>query len=214
MFINEVCHIVGLSKKSIRYYEEHGLLSPSRNIDNDYRIYSGEDIIKLKKIKFLRELGVTIKELEQLNARTLTLQECMSERVRKIVNEEENYQKIKNICLEIATSNEEFENFNISNYYETVNILNKEGFTMHKPTTSKAKKIIGATISSLIFAILILFIPIMITYFQFTELDAIPWFIYYFIMIIFLFPISGIIYNLITRIKEVIGGEEDEASKY
>ena len=28
MFINEVCHIVGLSRKSIRYYEENGLLSP------------------------------------------------------------------------------------------------------------------------------------------------------------------------------------------
>lgn len=79
MFINEVEHIVGLSKKSIRYYEENGLLNPSRNKENDYRIYSDEDVKKLKVIKFLRELGVSIKELQDLNNKNITLQECMKE---------------------------------------------------------------------------------------------------------------------------------------
>ena len=51
MFINEVEHLVGLSKKSIRYYEENGLLNPSRNKENDYRIYQEEDIRKLEEWK-------------------------------------------------------------------------------------------------------------------------------------------------------------------
>ncbi|MDE6142002.1 MAG: MerR family transcriptional regulator, partial [Bacilli bacterium] len=59
MFINEVCHAVGLTKKSIRFYEENGLLTPKRDNSNDYRIYSQSDIEKLKKIKFLRELNVS-----------------------------------------------------------------------------------------------------------------------------------------------------------
>ena len=41
-----------------------------------------------------------------------------------------------------------------------------------------------------------------------------PWILYIFIMVIFIFPIVGIVYNLIVRIKEINGGEEDEASKY
>ena len=84
MFINEVCHIVGLSRKSIRYYEENGLLSPKRNTENDYRMYTEEDIRKLKIIKFLRELDVPIRELKMLNEGTLTLQECMESRIYKI----------------------------------------------------------------------------------------------------------------------------------
>ena len=38
--------------------------------------------------------------------------------------------------------------------------------------------------------------------------------VFIFIMVIFIFPIVGIVYNLIVRIKEINGGEEDEASKY
>ncbi len=68
MLINEVEHIVGLSKKSIRYYEENGLLTPKRNQENDYRIYDEKDIQKLKIIKFLRKLNVPIRELKQLES--------------------------------------------------------------------------------------------------------------------------------------------------
>lgn len=214
MFINEVEHIVGLSKKSIRYYEENGLLNPSRNKDNDYRVYSNEDIEKLKVIKFLRELGVSIKELQDLNNKKITLQECMKDQLKKINSEEEKYQKIKSICLELSESNESFDNINISEYFKEINILNKEGFTMRNTKTSKTKKIIGAIISSIIFGTLILSVPIMITYFQFTEAEKLPWLIYYIIIAFFAFPTIGIICNLITRIIEINGGEEDEASKY
>ena len=67
MLINEATHKVGLSKKSIRYYEENGLLNPKRSKSNDYRIYDESDIKKLKIIKFLRELDVPIRELKMLN---------------------------------------------------------------------------------------------------------------------------------------------------
>ena len=49
MLVSDVESITGLSKKSIRYYEEVGLVHPTRNTENDYRIYSLEDIEKLKK---------------------------------------------------------------------------------------------------------------------------------------------------------------------
>lgn len=214
MFINEVEHIVGLSKKSIRYYEENGLLNPSRNKDNDYRVYSNEDIEKLKVIKFLRELGVSIKELQDLNNKKITLQECMKDQLKKINTEEEKYHKIKSICLELSESNESFDNINISEYFKEINILNKEGFTMRNTKTSKTKKIIGAVTSSIIFGALILFVPVMITYFEFTEEVGMPIPVYLFIMALFAFPTIGIIYNLVTRIIEINGGEEDEASKY
>ena len=49
MLINEVESVVGLSKKSIRYYEQVGLFTPQRTNNNDYRNYTEEDIKTLKK---------------------------------------------------------------------------------------------------------------------------------------------------------------------
>ena len=214
MFINEVCHIVGLSRKSIRYYEENGLLSPKRNTENDYRMYTEEDIRKLKIIKFLRELDVPIRELKMLNEGTLTLQECMESRIYKIKEQEEKYLKVKEMCMEIEESNDTFSNIDITQYFQSMNTLNKEGFTMRDVRTSKRKKITGAVLSSLIFGSFFIFLVSIITYFQVTEADKIPWLVYAFLMFLFGFPIVGIIVNLVNRIKEIHGGEEDEASKY
>ena len=73
MLVSDVESITGLSKKSIRYYEEVGLVHPTRNTENDYRIYSLEDIEKLKRIKFLRELNVSIHDMQLLDSGNLTL---------------------------------------------------------------------------------------------------------------------------------------------
>lgn len=214
MFINEVEHIVGLSKKSIRYYEENGLLSPKRNKDNDYRIYTEEDIAKLKIIKFLRELNVPIRDLKLLSTGELTLEECMKDRIHKIEEQEKTYAKVKNMCTEISKSKNTFQNIDITKYFEKINTLNKEGFTMRNLKTNKSKKIRGAILSSLIFGSFFILLTGGISYFQFTETDKIPWLFYIILIIILGFPLIGIIYNLIIRIKEINGGEEDEASKY
>ncbi len=214
MFINEVKHIVGLSKKSIRYYEENGLLTPKRNRQNDYRIYDENDIKKLKLIKFLRELDVPIRDLKLLQERKITLRDCMEERIKKITEQEQNYQKIKNMCIDISNSNTSFEEIDIENYFKTMNVLNKEGFTMRNLKSNKSKKISGALISSFIFGSFFLFLISVVSYFQFTESDKIPWLIYVFLIFLFSFPLVGIIINLVARIKEINGGEEDEASKY
>ena len=54
MRINKVEELVGITKKNIRFYEEQGLLSPARNLENGYRDYSEEDVETLHKIKLLR----------------------------------------------------------------------------------------------------------------------------------------------------------------
>ena len=126
MLINEVETVVGLSKKSIRYYEQVGLFTPKRTNNNDYRNYTEEDIKILKKIKFLRELDVSINELKKLTNKELSLKECMQDRITKLETYEKNYQKIKHMCNEISNTNIEYEKLNIDKYYEHLNILNKE----------------------------------------------------------------------------------------
>ena len=85
---------------------------------------------------------------------------------------------------------------------------------MRNVHTKKSKKIRGAIVSSLVFSSFFLFLVGIISYFQFTEMDRIPWIIYIFLILLFLFRVVGIVYNLVIRIREIQGGEEDEASKY
>lgn len=214
MLINEVESKVGLSKKSIRYYEEFNLLTPRRNQDNKYRVYTNEDIEKLKKIKFLRELDISIRDLKLLNEDKLSLEDCLKNKLSSINNQITKYKEVCEMCNEIISKKESFDSLEITNYFQKMNTLNKEGFTMRDIKTNKRKKIVGACLSSSFFIIFFGFIIGIISYFQLTQDNKIPWIVYAFIIFLLATPLIGIIINLISRIKEILGGEEDEASKY
>lgn len=214
MQIHEVETKVGLTKKSIRYYEEEGLLNPKRNSLNDYRDYTEEDINTLKLIKFLRNLNVSVNDIKKLKNKELSLEDCMKDRISKIDYEEHNLEKIKNMCLEIIMSKDSFENIDITKYSLAMNILNKEGFTMRDVSKKHMHKILGAVLSSISFSAIFIFLICIISYFNFTENEGMPFLVYLFVIFILGFPVLGIIVNLLKRIKEIRGGEEDEASKY
>ena len=214
MLINEVENIVGLSKKSIRFYEDNHLLNPKRK-DNDYRYYDEEDIKKLKIIKFLRELDVPIKELRELNEGKLSLKDCLNNRIQKIDSLKLNFDKVKEMCQEIIKDDVTYENLNIEKYFKEINILNKkERFTMNRELPSKGKRIGGAILASLIFSGIFIFLIGLICYFQITEVEKCTWPLFWFLMLILGLPVGAVLINLIKRIKEILGGEEDEASKY
>lgn len=214
MLINEVCFKVGMTRKTIRYYESEGLIRPIRNQNNDYREYTEEDLNKLKLIKFLRELNVPIIEVKKLFNKELSLKECLNNRISSIERELNDFEKIKELCLEVIDESDDLFNIDLNKYYERMNILNKKGVTMREPKKNNKSKILGAVLSSAIFSLIFIAIGATITYFQFTEAEKAPWIIYGIIMFLFIIPVLGIVYNLIIRIKEIKKGEEDEASKY
>jgi len=64
--IGQLAHKVGLTSKTIRYYESVQLLKPPKRADNKYRLYSQEDIIRLSLIKQGRTLGLSLGEVKGL----------------------------------------------------------------------------------------------------------------------------------------------------
>ncbi len=76
------------------------------------------------------------------------------------------------------------------------------------------KKILGAVLSSLVYTFFIVMYLTLIIYFQITETDKIPAFIFVLLVIVLSVPIIGIIINLIMRINEIKSGEEEKSSKY
>jgi DNA-binding transcriptional MerR regulator len=67
MRIHEVAAEVRLTPRSVRYYEELGLLKPAARSDGDYRLYDETDVERLRFIKALRDdAGFSLAEIAQL----------------------------------------------------------------------------------------------------------------------------------------------------
>ena len=65
--IQEVAAEVGLTARSIRYYEEIGLLAPVARSEGDYRLYDADDLERLRFIKGLRDdAGFSLAEIGQM----------------------------------------------------------------------------------------------------------------------------------------------------
>lgn len=62
MNIGEAARQSGLPPKTIRYYEETGLIRPAARAGNGYRDYSDADVHKMKFVRHARELGFSVEE--------------------------------------------------------------------------------------------------------------------------------------------------------
>ncbi len=64
--IGEISRMVELSQRTIRYYEEIGLLHSVRRIENGKRVYTDNDVRRLKFISRLKVLGLSLAEMVEL----------------------------------------------------------------------------------------------------------------------------------------------------
>jgi DNA-binding transcriptional MerR regulator len=64
--IGELSRMVNLSQRTIRYYEEIGLLQSVRRIENGKRVYTDDDVRRLKFINKLKVLGLSLAEMAAL----------------------------------------------------------------------------------------------------------------------------------------------------
>lgn len=69
--IDEVAKQSGLTKRTIRYYEEIGLLPSPQRSEGNMRLYTQEDVDLLKKILSAKEvLGFSLQEFPALHVRS------------------------------------------------------------------------------------------------------------------------------------------------
>ena len=64
--IGELSKSLGVTTRTIRYYEEISLLNPPKRLNGGVRVYSAEDVTRLKFILRLKDLGISLKEMQEL----------------------------------------------------------------------------------------------------------------------------------------------------
>jgi DNA-binding transcriptional MerR regulator len=66
--IGEIAKKLDMSQRTIRYYEEIGLLNSIKRVEAGRRVYTEMDLRRLKLIKRLKIMGMTLSEMQELEA--------------------------------------------------------------------------------------------------------------------------------------------------
>ncbi|GAA5228465.1 MerR family transcriptional regulator [Paeniglutamicibacter antarcticus] len=66
MHIGDLAEATGLSQRTIRHYDEVGLLPASTRSDGGFRIYTESDLKRMLVIRSMKPLGFTLEEMSEL----------------------------------------------------------------------------------------------------------------------------------------------------
>ncbi|MCL9682647.1 MerR family transcriptional regulator [Legionella maioricensis] len=64
--VKQLANISGVSSRTLRYYDEIGLLKPAYYGDNQYRYYEKEQLLILQQILFFREIGCPLNDIQRI----------------------------------------------------------------------------------------------------------------------------------------------------
>ncbi|MDF2847527.1 MAG: MerR family transcriptional regulator [Oerskovia sp.] len=67
--IQEIARLAGTTSRTLRHYDDVGLLAPSRVGHNGYRYYDGPSLVRLQRILLLRDLGVGLPAVAEILGR-------------------------------------------------------------------------------------------------------------------------------------------------
>lgn len=95
----------GLTKKAIKYYESEGLICPAKNVDNNYREYTEEDLIKLNLIGALRALDIPVCEIKNVVKGQKSIPEVMKQALQRIHENIDHLEKSKMIITNLMEKN-------------------------------------------------------------------------------------------------------------
>lgn len=84
--VNKLSKLSGVSTRTLRYYDEIGLLSPKRIASNGYRIYGQNEVDKLQQILFYRELNINLEDIKKIiSSSNFEKEEALKEHLSELI---------------------------------------------------------------------------------------------------------------------------------
>lgn len=127
MRIKEVEQKLGISSRTIRFYEKEGLLIPKRSCENGYRDYSDEDVRRLEKVKLFRKLGISIEDIRLLQLEKLSLEDVLRKQEMCLKMQIQDLDEARNLCRNIQSSNISFKELHEDHWLSKMEELERKG---------------------------------------------------------------------------------------
>ena len=214
MKIKQVEELVGITSKNIRFYEEQGLLQPRRT-ENGYRDYRQEDVEQLKRIKLFRKLGVPVEQIGKLFQGRISVDDCLENQEAALKREQDNIEKLCVLTHEMLAGSLSIEKLDSDYWLDEVEKMEKEGidFVNVSKIDIHMKKKLGALIGAGVMIVIMLFVAGVLIYGYSIDSDFPIW-----ALLLGIIPVTvatvGAVVAMVSRMKEIDKGEEDEAAKY
>lgn len=213
MRIKDVEAIVGITKKNIRFYEDAGLLTPQRNAENKYREYSMDDVERLRKVKLLRKLDMPVSDIRDLLNGSLSLPAAAKRHDLYLEHRMESINQARTVCKELSESSEGISELNAEAMLMRMEHMETTGLKFTNVEKRDVKrKYTGAVVAC---AVIVAFMCGIIAFvIWLSQWNQPSWWT---LAILLLFPFVtavGSIMALISRIKEIREGEENDLSNY
>ena len=119
MKINELEDLLGVSKATIRYYEDQGLVTPPR-MENGYRDYSDEEVQLFQKIIVLRKLGLGIQEIRDLIDGKAELHDVLAGNVERLRTRQGEISSAIELCGKIEAETADFASLDSPKYLKHI----------------------------------------------------------------------------------------------
>lgn len=117
MTIKEVEEQTGLSRSNVRFYEKEKLITPARNESNGYRDYSDGDVENIKKIAYLRTLGISIEDIRNVIEEKAALREVIQKQNDMLNGQIADLNRAKILCEKMLDAeNMEYGDLKVEQY--------------------------------------------------------------------------------------------------
>lgn len=137
--IGEVAAMLEVSTRTLRFYDEKGLVKPAYTEENGYRFYEKEQIRQIELILFLKDLGFSLKQIKML------IQDQRGKQSLELLLKQQ-YQENKQKIKELTAKQKQIEHLQkigvlsatLTNFSDITSIMRKE----NKMTTVRRKILI------------------------------------------------------------------------
>lgn len=137
--IGEVAAMLKVSTRTLRFYDEKGLVKPAYTEENGYRFYEKEQIKQIELILFLKDLGFSLKQIKML------IQDQRGKQSLELLLKQQ-YQENKQKIKELTAKQKQIEHLQkigvlsatLTNFSDITSIMRKE----NKMTTVRRKILI------------------------------------------------------------------------
>ena len=138
--VGKLARMFGISRTTLLYYDNIGLLSPSERSEAGYRLYNNDDIEKLSRIKLFKDAGLTLNEVPKLlkygekNNIAAALMKQLNELNREIIAIKERQEVIVKILMseKVAESIHELDTDGWNNILANAGIGVEESSKFHQ----------------------------------------------------------------------------------
>lgn len=105
--IQQLTKETGVTVRTLRYYDERGLLKPSGKTEGGHRLYSEQDVMKLQQILFLKEMGFPLKEIiHMFTVNDWDLKSTLQKQLSFVQEEQKKFQRMEKMLQAVVYSAE------------------------------------------------------------------------------------------------------------